>query len=212
MPVEVMARRGRDTLRFGPMKPVGLIDPRTGKEAYAIVQLRRENATGTMYNIVGFQTHLAFPEQKRVFSMIPGLENAEFLRYGVIHRNTYINSPGFLTPFYSVVGNDDLYFAGQITGVEGYVESAASGLVAGINAARHLFGQPGIDFTTRTVCGAMAHYVATGGVGSFVPMNANFGIVEPLGYRVKGGKRAKNAALAERSLAEIDKIIKEAFD
>ncbi|MGI6195154.1 MAG: methylenetetrahydrofolate--tRNA-(uracil(54)-C(5))-methyltransferase (FADH(2)-oxidizing) TrmFO [Eubacteriales bacterium] len=212
MPVEVMARRGRDTLRFGPMKPVGLIDPRTGKEAYAIVQLRRENATGTMYNIVGFQTHLAFPEQKRVFSMIPGLENAEFLRYGVIHRNTYINSPGFLTPFYSVVGNDDLYFAGQITGVEGYVESAASGLVAGINAARHLFGQPGIDFTTRTVCGAMAHYVATGGVGSFVPMNANFGIVEPLGYRVKGGKRAKNAALAERSLAEIDEIIKTAFD
>ena len=200
MPVEVMARRGYDTLRYGPMKPVGLIDSRVGKEAYAVVQLRKENVEGSMFNLVGFQTHLTFGEQKRVFRMIPGLENAEFLRFGIMHRNTYLNSPGVLTSTYSMERYPHVYFAGQMTGVEGYVESAGSGLVAGINAANQALGKEKTVFPEETVLGAMAAYVSRGGVGSFVPMNANFGIVKPLGFRVKGGKTAKNEKLAERSL------------
>ncbi len=206
MPVEVMARRGYDTLRYGPMKPVGLIDPRVGKEAYAVVQLRKENVEGTMFNLVGFQTHLTFGEQKRVFRMIPGLENAEFLRFGVMHRNTYLNSPGMLEPTYAMTTRPNLFFAGQMTGVEGYVESAGSGLVAGINAANRFQGQDPLVFPEETVLGAMGAYVSRGGVGSFVPMNANFGIVKPLGYRVKGGKTAKNEKLAERALECIDAL------
>lgn len=201
MPVEVMASRGYDTLRFGPMKPVGLPVPKTGEDAFATVQLRRENKEGTMYNIVGFQTHLTFGEQKRVFRMIPGLENAEFFRYGVMHRNTYINSPGFLTSTYSVRANNKLYFAGQMTGVEGYVESASSGLVAGINAAMQMLGKEPVVFPKETEIGALAHYVSEGGVSSaFQPMNANFGIIAPLGYKVKGGKRFRNEAYSERAL------------
>ena len=204
MPVEVVAKRGYDTLRYGPMKPVGLIDPRVGKEAYAVVQLRKENLEGTMFNLVGFQTHLTFPEQRRVFRMIPGLENAEFLRYGVMHRNTYLNSPGLLDVTYAMHQHPNLFFAGQMTGVEGYVESAGSGLVAGVNAAMRVLGQPARIYPEETMLGAMTAYVSRGGIGKFVPMNANFGIVKPLGYRVKGGKTAKNEKLAERSLAEID--------
>ncbi len=200
MPVEVMARRGYDTLRYGPLKPVGLIDPRVGSEAYAVVQLRKENAEGTMFNLVGFQTHLTFPEQRRVFGMIPGLENAEFLRYGVMHRNTYLNSPGILSPDYSMQKNPSLFFAGQMTGVEGYVESAGSGLLAGINAARRMQGKNPLILSDMTMLGAMAAYVSRGGVGDFVPMNANFGLVPLLGYRVRGGKAAKNEKLAQRAL------------
>ena len=204
MPVEVMARRGYETLLFGPLKPVGLPLPATGKDAYAVVQLRQDNAAGTMYNIVGFQTHLTFPEQKRVFSLIPGLENAEFMRYGVMHRNTYLQSPGLLNPDYSMIDAPNLFFAGQMTGVEGYVESAASGLVAGINAACAAQDKPRVLFPRECVIGAMASYVSTGGTGAFVPMNANFGIVPPLDTRVKGGKKVRNEALAARSLAAID--------
>ncbi len=204
MPVEVMARRGYETLLFGPLKPVGLPLPATGKDAYAVVQLRQDNAAGTMYNIVGFQTHLTFPEQKRVFSLIPGLENAEFMRYGVMHRNTYLQSPGLLRPDYSMIDAPNLFFAGQMTGVEGYVESAASGLVAGINAACAAQDKPRVLFPRECVIGAMASYVSTGGTGAFVPMNANFGIVPPLDTRVKGGKKVRNEALAARSLAAID--------
>ncbi|MBQ5833474.1 MAG: methylenetetrahydrofolate--tRNA-(uracil(54)-C(5))-methyltransferase (FADH(2)-oxidizing) TrmFO [Clostridia bacterium] len=206
MPVEVMARRGYDTLRFGPMKPVGLIDPRVGKEAYAVVQLRKENTAGTMFNLVGFQTHLTFPEQRRVFRMIPGLENAEFLRYGVMHRNTYLNSPEILDATYAMRTKPLIRFAGQMTGVEGYVESAGSGLVAGINAARQAMGEEPLLFPEETMLGAMAAYVSRGGVGKFLPMNANFGIVTPLGYRVKGGKAAKNEKIAERALEKISEI------
>lgn len=209
MPVEVMARRGHDTLLFGPLKPVGLIDPRVGKQNYAVVQLRRENQEGTMYNLVGFQTHLTFPEQRRVFRMIPGLENAEFLRYGVMHRNTYLNSPEQLDECYRLKKRDGVYFAGQMTGVEGYVESAGSGLVAGINAARAAKGESPVVFSRRTMLGAMAHYVAHGGIGSFTPMNANFGIIEPLPARVKGGKAAKNEALSKRALEEIQAMVEE---
>ena len=203
MPVEVMAKRGYDTLRYGPLKPVGLIDPRVGKEAYAVVQLRKENTVGTMFNLVGFQTHLTFPEQRRVFRMIPGLENAEFLRYGVMHRNTYLQSPGLLAADYSMLKLPNTFFAGQMTGVEGYVESAGSGLVAGINAARRALGEEALIFPEETMLGAMAAYVSRGGVGAFTPMNANFGIVPPLGYRVKGGKAAKNEKLAERALEKL---------
>ncbi len=205
MPVEVMAKRGRDTLLFGPLKPVGLIDKRVGKEAHAVVQLRKENKEGTMYNLVGFQTHLTFPEQRRVFRMIPGLENAEFLRYGVMHRNTYLNSPGHLDENYRLRGKD-IYFAGQMTGVEGYVESAGSGLLAGISAAREALGLPSVSFSRQTMLGAMSHYVANGGTSDFLPMNANFGIIEPLPARVKGGKIAKNQALADRALERIQEI------
>ena len=204
MPVEVMARRGRDTLRYGPMKPVGLVDPRVGKEAYAVVQLRKANTAGTMFNLVGFQTHLTFPEQRRVFRMIPGLENAEFLRYGVMHRNTYLNSPDVLDATYAMRERQNVFFAGQMTGVEGYVESAGSGMVAGINAAKRALGEDKLLFPEETMLGAMAAYVSRGGVSSFAPMNANFGIIPPLGYRVKGGKTAKNEKLAERALAAID--------
>lgn len=201
MPVEVMARRGYDTLRFGPMKPVGLPLPDTGKEAYAVVQLRQDDAAASLFNMVGFQTHLTFSEQKRVFSMIPGLENAEFVRYGVMHRNTYLHSPGLLDADYSVRTSPDLFFAGQMTGVEGYVESAASGLVAGINAAMRALEKPRVLFPQKTVIGAMAGYISSGGVGNFQPMNANFGLVPPLGERIRGGKSVKNEALAARSLA-----------
>ena len=200
MPVEVMAKRGYDTLRYGPMKPVGLIDPRVGEEAYAVVQLRKENAEGTMFNLVGFQTHLTFPEQRRVFRMIPGLENAEFLRYGIMHRNTYLNSPGVLSTTYEMINRRGIFFAGQMTGVEGYVESAGSGLVAGINAAMRAIGGKEVIFPEETVLGAMGAYVSRGGIGPFLPMNANFGIVKPLSFRVKGGKTAKNEKIAERSL------------
>ena len=204
MPVEVMAKRGYDTLRFGPMKPVGLPLPETGEDAYATVQLRRENREGTMYNIVGFQTHLTFGAQREVFRMIPGLENAEFFRYGVMHRNTYLNSPGFLTETYSVKEKENLFFAGQMTGVEGYVESASSGFVAGINAALLAKGEKRLIFPKETEIGALAHYVSEGGVSStFQPMNANFGIIAPLQKKVKGGKRFRNLAYSERSLSLI---------
>lgn len=208
MPVEVMAKRGHDTLLFGPLKPVGLVDPRTGEESYAVVQLRKENVEGTMFNLVGFQTHLAFDEQRRVFRMIPGLENAQFLRYGVMHRNTFINSPGVLNEKYQLQKKPELYFAGQMTGVEGYIESAGSGFVAGINAAKAVLKKDAVVFPETTMIGAMAAYVSRGSTGKFQPMNANFGIIEPLGYRVKGGKTAKNEALAARSLEIIDGICK----
>ena len=206
MPVEVMAKRGHDTLLFGPLKPVGLVDPRTGEESYAVVQLRKENVEGTMFNLVGFQTHLAFEEQRRVFRMIPGLENAQFLRYGIMHRNTFINSPGVLNEKYQLIKRPELYFAGQMTGVEGYIESAGSGFVAGINAALAATDREALVFPETTMIGAMAAYVSRGSTGKFQPMNANFGIIEPLGYRVKGGKIAKNEALAARSLEIIDGI------
>ena len=210
MPVEVMARRGYDTLRYGPLKPVGLIDSRTGRESFAVVQLRKENKEGTMYNLVGFQTHLTFPEQKRVFSLIPGLENAQFLRYGVMHRNTYLHSPGFLSADYATLSRPSLFFAGQMTGVEGYIESAGSGLVAGINAARVARGMSTITFPRNTMIGAMAAYVAEGALGNFVPMNANFGIVPRLSEKVRGGKAARNEAISARALAELDTLLEEA--
>lgn len=215
MPIEVMASRGEDTMRFGPLKPVGLVDPNTGKEPYACLQLRQDDRASTMYNLVGFQTRLKFPEQKRVFGMIPGLENAEYLRYGVMHRNTYINSPKLLNGDYSMREYPDIYFAGQITGVEGYIESAASGFYAGLNAALKLKGiDPAETLNDETVIGAMAAYVSDISVTKFVPMNANFGIVAAMPGRFKGktAKQDKNAAIAERSLARIDAfcdIIKE---
>ena len=204
MPVEVMAQRGYDTLRFGPMKPVGLPLPDTGEEAFATVQLRRENREGTMYNIVGFQTHLTFGEQKRVFGLIPGLENAVYFRYGVMHRNTYLNSPGLLDETYAMLSRQGLRFAGQMTGVEGYVESTASGFVAGVNAACEALSLPRRIYPRETVIGALAHYVRDGGVSkNFQPMNANFGIIAPFDKKIKGGKKNRNAAYAERSLAWI---------
>ncbi len=206
MPVEVMARRGEETLRYGPMKPVGLVDPRTGEENYAVVQLRKDNAEGTLYNIVGFQTHLRFPEQRRVFSMIPALKNAEFVRYGVMHRNTYLNSPGLLDRYYRLISDPRISFAGQMTGVEGYVESCASGLLVGIETARRLQGLPPADFPQETAIGALGLYISGGAVsGNFQPMNINFGILSPLGYRVKG-KRNKNEAISARSLEIIDRM------
>ena len=209
MPVEVMARRGEDTLRFGPLKPVGLIDPRNGKENYAVVQLRRDNAEGTIYNIVGFQTHLRFPEQKRVFSMIPALKDAEYVRYGVMHRNTYLNSPKLLDRYYRLRTCERLSFAGQMTGVEGYVESAASGMLVGIETARRILGEAPIDFPQETAIGALALYISEGSIsGNFQPMNINFGIISPLGYRVKG-KRNKNAEISARALKIIDEKIEE---
>ncbi len=206
MPVEVMARRGYDTLRYGPLKPVGLPDPKTGKEPYAVIQLRQENAEKTMYNLVGFQTHLTFGEQKRVFSLIPGLENATFLRYGVMHRNTFINSPACLDCFYSMRTKPNVFFAGQMTGVEGYVESTSSGFVAGVNAARLAKGEELIDFPNTTAIGALAHYISDQNVVNFQPMNANFGLVANLETKVKGGKRFRNEALANRSLEFINTI------
>ena len=207
MPVEVMARRGEDTLRYGPMKPVGLRDPRTGRENYAVVQLRRDNADGTLYNIVGFQTHLTWGEQKRVFSMIPALRNADFVRYGVMHRNTYLNSPKLLDRYYRLRSQPHLSFAGQMTGVEGYVESAASGMLVGIETAARLMQLEPVNFPQETAIGALSLYISGGSVGDFQPMNINFGIISPLGYRVKG-KRNKNAEISARSLALIDEIMK----
>ena len=195
-------------MRYGPMKPVGLTDPRTGKDPYAVVQLRQDNAEGTIYNIVGFQTHLKFPEQKRVFSMIPALKNAEFVRYGVMHRNTYLNSPRLLDRYYRLRGNERVSFAGQMTGVEGYVESAASGMLAGIETAREILGQPPADFPEETAIGSLALYVSGGSVGAFQPMNINFGIIRPLGYRVKG-KRNKNTEISKRSLEIVGRMIAE---
>ncbi len=209
MPVEVMARRGRDTLRYGPLKPRGLRDPKTGKEPFAVVQLRKDNAEGSIYNLVGFQTHLRFPEQKRVFSMIPALHDADFVRYGVMHRNTYLRSPGLLDRYYRLIADGRIAFAGQMTGVEGYVESAASGFLAGVEMARRLLGERSVDFPIETAVGALGLYVSNPTVVDFQPMNINFGIMPPLGYRIRGGKRVKNAALSERSLALIDALREE---
>lgn len=203
MPVEVMARRGVQTLAFGPLKPKGLPDPKTGREPYAVVQLRRDNAAGTLYNLVGFQTHLKWGEQKRVFSLIPALKNAEYVRYGVMHRNTYLNSPNLLDRYYRVRGNERITFAGQITGVEGYVESTASGFLAGVELAHRLLGREPVDFSQETATGALALYVSREGITDFQPMNINFGIMPPLGHKVKG-KREKNAALSRRALDIID--------
>lgn len=211
MPVEVMARRGEETLRFGPLKPVGLRDPRTGKENYAVVQLRRDNADGTIYNLVGFQTHLTWGEQKRVFSMIPALKNADFVRYGVMHRNTYLNSPQLLDRYYRLRSEPRISFAGQMTGVEGYVESAASGMLVGIETAARLLELEPVNFPQETAIGALGLYISGGSVGDFQPMNINFGIITPLGYRVKG-KRNKNAEISARSLKIIDELMeKEVF-
>jgi len=203
MPVEVMARRGVQTLAFGPLKPKGLPDPKTGREPYAVVQLRRDNAQGTLYNLVGFQTHLKWGEQKRVFSMIPALKNAEYVRYGVMHRNTYLDSPRLLDRYYRVRGQERIAFAGQITGVEGYVESTASGFLAGVELAHRLTGREPLDFPRETAIGALAHYVSNESVTDFQPMNINFGIMPSLDHKVKG-KRNKNAELSQRSLALID--------
>ena len=205
MPVEVMARRGHDTLRYGPLKARGLDDPRTGRWPYAVVQLRRDNAEGSVYNLVGFQTHLKFPEQKRVFSMIPALHDAEFLRYGVMHRNTFLDSPRLLDRYYRLKSQPRISFAGQMTGVEGYVESAASGFLVGVETAHRLLGLPPVDFPQETAIGALGLYVSNQSVTVFQPMNINFGIIPPLDHRVKG-KRNKNAELSARSLAIIDRI------
>ena len=208
MPVEVMARRGEDTLRFGPLKPRGLIDPKTGKEPYAVVQLRRDNADGSIYNLVGFQTHLKWPEQRRVFTMIPALRDAQFLRYGVMHRNTYLDSPRLLDRYYRLKSDPRTVFAGQMTGVEGYVESCASGFLAGVELARRLNGQTPVDFPAETAIGALGLYVSNGSVGDFQPMNINFGIIPPLDHRVKG-KRNKNAELSRRSLDILSQTIEQ---
>lgn len=208
MPVEVMARRGEDTLRFGPLKPRGLVDPKTGKEPYAVVQLRRDNADGSIYNLVGFQTHLKWPEQRRVFTMIPALHDAQFLRYGVMHRNTYLDSPRLLDRYYRLKAEPRIAFAGQMTGVEGYVESCASGFLAGVELARRLNGQTPIDFPAETAIGALGLYVSNGSVGDFQPMNINFGIIPPLDHRVKG-KRSKNAELSRRALEILEPIKQE---
>ena len=208
MPVEVMARRGEDTLRYGPLKPRGLPDPKTGREPYAVVQLRKDNADGSIYNLVGFQTHLKWPEQRRVFTMIPALHDAQFLHYGVMHRNTYLDSPRLLDRYYRLRGEERISFAGQITGVEGYVESCASGFLVGVETARRLQGKAPIDFPQETAIGALGLYVSNESVGSFQPMNINFGIMPQLGYRVKG-KRNKNAELSKRSLEKIGTLQEE---
>lgn len=205
MPVEIMAARGHDTLLFGPLKPVGLRDPRTGKEPYAVVQLRQDNAAASLYNMVGFQTHLKFPEQKRVFSMIPALANAHFARYGVMHRNTYLNSPGLLDCFYRLKTDPRLYFAGQFTGVEGYIESASSGLLAGLNCARQARGENPVDLTPRTACGALAHYISSPRVKALEPMNINFGLLEPLVTEKKiRDKQLKYQMVAQRALETVE--------
>ena len=205
MPVEVMARRGKQTLCYGPLKPRGLRDPRTGKEPFAVVQLRRDNADGTIYNLVGFQTHLKWPEQKRVFSMIPALKNAEYVRYGVMHRNTFLDSPRLLDRYYRVRGQERLMFAGQITGVEGYVESTASGCLAAVELARRLEGKPPVDFPRETAIGALALYISDESVVNFQPMNINFGLIPPLDHRVKG-KRNKNAEISKRALEKLGEL------
>ena len=205
MPAEVMARRGEDTLRFGPLKPVGLPDPRTGKDPYAVLQLRKDNAAGTVYNLVGFQTHLRFPEQKRVFSMIPALHDAEFVRYGVMHRNTFLDSPRLLDRTYADRRNPLVAFAGQMTGVEGYVESTASGYLAAVCMAARIKGEPVPDFPAETAIGALGRYVSDESVTHFQPMNINFGILPPLGRKVKG-KANKNLAIAERALEALEQV------
>ena len=204
MPIEVMASRGEMVMAFGPMKPVGLADPRTGREPYAAVQLRAENVEGTMYNLVGFQTRLKWGEQKRVFSMIPGLENAEFLRYGVMHRNTFLHSPGFLDQNYQMIERPGVYFAGQMTGVEGYVESASSGMVAGISLARQMLGLEPVDFTQLTAIGALAHHVAHAS-GDFQPMNANFGLIAAFPKKIRN-KQERYGQIAARSLDVIEAL------
>lgn len=206
MPIEVLAKRGKKTLLFGPMKPVGLEHPETGELPYAVVQLRQDNRSGTLYNIVGFQTHLKWGEQKRIIQMIPGLEQAEIVRYGVMHRNTFINSPKLLKPTYQYKKRDDLFFAGQITGVEGYVESASSGLVAGINAARLVQGKDPYVFPTTTAIGSLAHYITTADPNNFQPMNINFGLFEPLPEKVRN-KHERNEKFAERALATIQNCV-----
>lgn len=207
MPIEVMAKRGKKTMLFGPMKPVGLEDPKTGKRPYAVVQLRQDDAAGTLYNIVGFQTHLKWGDQKEVFRLIPGLEEAEIVRYGVMHRNTFINSPSLLRPTYQFKNRDDLFFAGQMTGVEGYVESAASGLVAGINAARFVKGEELVTLPEETAIGSMAHYITSTNKKSFQPMNANFGLLKDLGVRIKN-KQERYAEYAKRAIETIQTISK----
>ena len=205
MPVEEMASRGEDTLLFGPLKPVGLENPADGKLPYAVVQLRQDNADGTLYNIVGFQTHLKWPEQRRVFGMIPGLENAEFVRYGVMHRNTFINSPETMRPTMQFKDNDHLFFAGQMTGVEGYVESASSGLVAGINAARICKGLEPVVFPQETAHGSLCHYITTAPAKHFQPMNVNFGIMSPIKEKIRD-KKLKKQRIAERALATLEEF------
>ena len=203
MPIEEMAVRGEDTMRFGPLKPVGLIDPRNGKEAYAVVQLRQDNAAASLYNLVGFQTHLKWPEQRRVFGMIPGLENAEFVRFGVMHKNTYLNSPQLLDKHFNLRSNKRFYFAGQMTGVEGYVESAASGLMAGLAAARAVLELPEVEFPDVTAHGALANYISNPAIENFQPMNINFGLIPPPTVRIRK-KREKNAQIAARALEALD--------
>ena len=206
MPIEEMAVRGEDTMRFGPLKPVGLIDPRNGKEAYAVVQLRQDNAAASLYNLVGFQTHLKWPEQRRVFGMIPGLENAEFVRFGVMHKNTYLNSPQLLDKHFNLRSNKRFYFAGQMTGVEGYVESAASGLMAGLAAARAVLELPKVEFPEVTAHGALANYISNPAIENFQPMNINFGLIPPLTVRIRK-KREKNAQIAARALEALDGVL-----
>ncbi len=212
MPVETMAKRGEETLLYGPLKPVGLPDPKTGEEPYAVVQLRQDNKEGTLYNLVGFQTHLKWGEQKRVFGLIPALREAEFVRYGVMHRNTYMNSPQLLDNRYRLKkSGNPLYFAGQMTGVEGYIESTASGFVAGVNLAREILGQEPFVLPDLTATGGLAQYISGGAVSKFVPMNVTFGIMQPLGERIKGkgAKAEKNRRISLRSLEYIKKIISE---
>lgn len=206
MPIEEMAARGEDTMRFGPLKPVGLIDPRNGREAYAVVQLRQDNAAASLYNLVGFQTHLKWPEQRRVFGMIPGLENAEFVRFGVMHKNTYLNSPQLLDKHFNLRNNKRFYFAGQMTGVEGYVESAASGLMAGLAAARAILELPDVEFPDVTAHGALANYISNPTIENFQPMNINFGLIPPLTVRIRK-KREKNAQIAARALEALDGVL-----
>jgi methylenetetrahydrofolate--tRNA-(uracil-5-)-methyltransferase len=206
MPIEVMAVRGVDTIRYGPLKPVGLRDPKTGKAPYAIAQLRKDNTEGTLYNLVGFQTHLRFPEQKRVFGMIPALRDAEIVRFGVMHRNTFLDSPKLLDRYNRLKQDTRISFAGQITGVEGYVESASSGLLTGLEAAREIQGLPPIDFPDETAIGALALYISTSAVSDFQPMNINFGIIKPLEYRIKE-KKSRNLEISKRSLEIIDRIL-----
>ena len=210
MPVEVMARRGADTLRYGPLKPVGLVDPKTGKEPYAVVQLRQDNAAKSVFNLVGFQTHLKFPEQKRVFSMIPALRNAEFVRYGVMHQNTFLQSPGLLDRYYADLRNPMVAFAGQMTGVEGYVESAASGFLAAVAMAARLQGRELPDFPNTTAIGALGLYISDQRITDFQPMNVNFSIIAPLEQRIRK-KSEKNLAIAKRSLEVIDGLIAKGF-
>ncbi|MCX7710679.1 MAG: methylenetetrahydrofolate--tRNA-(uracil(54)-C(5))-methyltransferase (FADH(2)-oxidizing) TrmFO [Clostridia bacterium] len=205
MPIESMAKRGKDTMRFGPLKPVGLTNPHTGKEPYAVVQLRQDNSEGTLFNIVGFQTHLKWPEQRRVFGLIPGLENAEFVRFGVMHRNTFINSPKLLESTYCMRSKPDVYFAGQITGVEGYIESASSGLVAGLNAAMRILEKGEVRFPSTTAIGALSNYISDASVRNFQPMNVNFGLMEGLNMKIRD-KRKKNYEISQRALGVIREI------